>query len=106
LVEHGIRAPVFFFNHHLTHAASAYLTSPHDEVLIVTSDGGGDAISGGIYVGRGGRIENKATFSKLNSAGNLLGDHHPALRLQSGAPRRQDHRSWRRTPTARRRTGC
>jgi len=65
----GISAPAHFFNHHLTHAASAYYTCGRDEALIVTSDGGGDAISGGVYVARGGRMENKSTFSKLNSAG-------------------------------------
>ncbi len=69
LSNRGIEAPVHFFNHHLTHAASAYYTSGHEEALIITSDGGGDAISGGIYVARDGRIENKSTFSKLNSAG-------------------------------------
>jgi carbamoyltransferase len=65
----GITAPVHFFNHHLTHAASAYYTSGRDEALVVTSDGGGDAIAGGIYVARDGKIDNKSTFSKLNSAG-------------------------------------
>ena len=65
----GITAPAHFFNHHLTHAASAYYTCGRDEALVVTSDGGGDAISGGVYVARDGRIENKTTFSKLNSAG-------------------------------------
>ncbi|HZO59535.1 MAG TPA: carbamoyltransferase C-terminal domain-containing protein [Solirubrobacterales bacterium] len=65
----GVAAPVQFFNHHLTHAASAYYTSGRDEALIVTSDGGGDAVSGGVYVARGGTIENKTSFSKLNSAG-------------------------------------
>jgi carbamoyltransferase len=69
LTNAGIEAPVHFFNHHLTHAASAYYTAPYDEALIVTSDGGGDAISGGVYVARNGTIENKSTFSKLNSAG-------------------------------------
>jgi carbamoyltransferase len=69
LDNRGILAPVHFFNHHLTHAASAYYTAGHDNALIITSDGGGDATSGGIYVARGGTIENKSTFSKLNSAG-------------------------------------
>jgi carbamoyltransferase len=65
----GITAPVTFLNHHLAHAASAYYTSGHEAAVIVTSDGGGDAISGGIYLGRDGRIENKSTFSLLDSAG-------------------------------------
>jgi carbamoyltransferase len=69
LQDEGIRAPVHFLNHHLTHAASAYYTSGRDDALIITSDGGGDGTSGGIYVGRHGRIELVSAFSKLNSAG-------------------------------------
>ena len=69
LADIGVTAPVHFVNHHLAHAASAYYTANHSDALIVTSDGGGDAISGGIYIARDGRIENRSTFSKLNSAG-------------------------------------
>lgn len=69
LVSSGVTAPVHFLNHHLCHAASAYYTSGRPEALIVTSDGGGDAISGGIYTARDGNIENREIFSKLNSAG-------------------------------------
>jgi carbamoyltransferase len=69
LKDAGVTAPVHFLNHHLTHAASAYYTQRHEPALIVTSDGGGDGISGGVYIGRDGRIENKSSFSKLNSAG-------------------------------------
>jgi carbamoyltransferase len=69
LAHAGVTAPVRFCRHHLTHAASAYYTSGRDEALIVTSDGGGDAVSGGIYVARAGAIEHRSSFSKLNSAG-------------------------------------
>jgi len=67
--EAGITAPIYHKNHHLSHAASAYYFCGHDEALVVSSDGGGDGISGGIYVGRAGRIQRAACFSKLNSAG-------------------------------------
>ncbi|MFQ5600851.1 MAG: carbamoyltransferase C-terminal domain-containing protein [Candidatus Krumholzibacteriia bacterium] len=65
----GIRAPVCYLNHHLAHAASAYYTSGRQVALVITSDAGRDAISGGIYVARDGKIDNKKTFSKTNSAG-------------------------------------
>lgn len=65
----GIHAPIHFMNHHRSHAASAYYMSGKDTALVVTSDGGGDGISGGVFVGRRGRLESKTTFSKLNSAG-------------------------------------
>jgi carbamoyltransferase len=65
----GIHAPVYYLNHHFSHAASAYYTSGRDDAIVVSSDGGGDGISGGIYVGRKGKLRNVSTFSKLNSAG-------------------------------------
>jgi carbamoyltransferase len=65
----GIQAPIHFMNHHRCHAASAYYMCGKDPALVVTSDGGGDGISGGVFIGRNGRLENKASFSKLNSAG-------------------------------------
>ncbi len=65
----GIEAPIHFLNHHRSHAASAYYTCGKKEALVITSDGGGDAISGGIYVGRNGSLDGRTTFSKLNSAG-------------------------------------
>ena len=69
LKANDIHAPVHYMNHHLSHAASAYYASGRDDVLVVSSDGGGDGISGGIYVGRGGSVRNVTMFSKLNSAG-------------------------------------
>lgn len=68
---YGIRAPVTFHDHHLCHAASAYYTSGWDEVLVVTLDGGGDGLSGAVYVGRDGRLKRLATVDSFNSLGNL-----------------------------------
>ncbi len=65
----GIEAPIHYTNHHLAHAAAAYFCSGRKEAVIVSSDGGGDGIAGGVYTGRDGTIENHTTFSKLNSAG-------------------------------------
>src|SRR5262245_60893703 len=65
----GIEAPIAFLNHHRSHAASAYFLCGRKDALVITSDGGGDGISGGVYTGRGGGLETRATFSKLNSAG-------------------------------------
>jgi carbamoyltransferase len=65
----GIEAPIHFMNHHRSHAASAYYMSGKDTALVITSDGGGDGISGGVFIGRGGRLEGQTAFSKLNSAG-------------------------------------
>lgn len=69
LKSQGITAPVHFMNHHLSHAASAYYASGKRDVMVISSDGGGDGVSGGIYLGRGGKLTHHASFSKLNSAG-------------------------------------
>jgi carbamoyltransferase len=69
--EHGIAAPVTFFEHHYCHAASAYYTSGFEEALIVTLDGGGDGLSGSVYSGREGRLQKLAEVDSFNSLGNF-----------------------------------
>jgi len=52
------KTEVFFVEHHLAHAASAYYTSGFSgRVLIVTADGVGDGISLALWRGENGRIE-------------------------------------------------
>jgi carbamoyltransferase len=48
---YGIQAPVNFYDHHYCHATTAYYTSGWEEALVVTLDGGGDGLSGSVYVG-------------------------------------------------------
>ena len=43
--EYGIKAPVHFIDHHLSHAASAYFTSGFDNATVITLDGAGDGKS-------------------------------------------------------------
>ena len=40
-----------FTDHHFSHAASAYYSSPFNESLVITLDGGGDGLDGGAYTG-------------------------------------------------------
>jgi carbamoyltransferase len=47
---------VFFSEHHLSHAASAYLCSPFDEAAILTVDGVGEWATATYGVGRGNEI--------------------------------------------------
>lgn len=47
---------LLFCEHHLSHAASAYLCSPFDEAAILTVDGVGEWITGSYGVGRGNSI--------------------------------------------------
>jgi carbamoyltransferase len=49
----GYTGKVFFFPHHLSHAASSYLTSPFDRAAIVTLDGVGEWATTAYGVGQG-----------------------------------------------------
>ncbi len=48
---------VLFCEHHLSHAASAFLCSPFDEAAILTVDGVGEWVTGTSGIGRGNQIE-------------------------------------------------
>jgi carbamoyltransferase len=69
--EYGVRAPVTFYDHHYCHATTAYYTSGLAEALVLTLDGGGDGLSGTVYLGRGGQLERLGTVDSFNSLGNF-----------------------------------
>ncbi|MBZ5645598.1 MAG: hypothetical protein LAN37_00065 [Acidobacteriia bacterium] len=48
---------VLFCEHHLSHAASAFLCSPFDEAAILTVDGVGEWVTGTTGTGKGNRIQ-------------------------------------------------
>ena len=48
---------ILYCEHHLSHAASAFLCSPFEEAAILTADGVGEWATGTWGVGRGNRIE-------------------------------------------------
>jgi len=53
----GTEAPVWFTEHHVSHAASAFYPSPFDEAAILTLDGVGEWATGVWATGSGRRIE-------------------------------------------------
>ncbi len=58
-IENDLGVPkdkTLFCEHHLSHAASAYLCSPFDEAAILTVDGVGEWVTGTMGVGRGNSI--------------------------------------------------
>ena len=57
--------------HHLAHAAAAFLTSPVDDALVVTLDGKGDDLSGSIWLGRGSALEEIALIPTEHSLGHV-----------------------------------
>jgi carbamoyltransferase len=57
LLERFTRAELHFIEHHLCHAASAYVVSPFDDAAILAIDGIGELHSTWLGVGREGKIE-------------------------------------------------
>jgi carbamoyltransferase len=57
------------WNHHLSHAASAFFCSGFSESLVVVSDGSGEAACTSIYVGRGRKLERIDQISLPSSLG-------------------------------------
>ncbi len=62
---------VLFCEHHLSHAASAFLCSPFDEAAILTVDGVGEWVTGTWGWGRGNRIDLRKQMEFPHSLGLL-----------------------------------
>jgi carbamoyltransferase len=62
---------VLFCEHHLSHAASAFLCSPFEEAAILTVDGVGEWVTGTWGVGRGNHIELRKQMVFPHSLGLL-----------------------------------
>jgi carbamoyltransferase len=70
--ELGIsKEKVLFCEHHLSHAASAYLCSPFDEAAILTVDGVGEWVTATCGVGRGNEIRLSKQIEFPHSIGLL-----------------------------------
>jgi carbamoyltransferase len=62
---------ILFSEHHLSHAASAFLCSPFDEAAILTVDGVGEWVTGTYGVGRGNDIKLQKQMEFPHSLGLL-----------------------------------
>jgi carbamoyltransferase len=70
--ELGIpKSKVLFSEHHLSHAASAFLCSPFDEAAILTVDGVGEWVTATYGVGRGNEIKLNKQIEFPHSLGLL-----------------------------------
>ncbi|GMU36709.1 MAG: carbamoyltransferase [Phycisphaerae bacterium] len=63
---------IFYNQHHLSHAASAFLVSPFDEAAILSADGVGEWTTTAWGVGRGTRIEFEKEIRFPHSVGLLF----------------------------------
>ncbi len=62
---------LLFAEHHMSHAASSFFTSPFDEAAILTVDGAGEWSTGTLGHGRGNKIEIKKELRFPHSLGLL-----------------------------------
>ncbi len=69
--DEDVSGRVWFCNHHLAHAWSAFVPSAFDESLIVTIDGDGDNSSGMVLVGRQNKLTKLREYSVRQSLGRL-----------------------------------
>ena len=65
--------PIRNFDHHYSHAMSAFAMSGLDEAICVTADGIGDFDSTSVWVGEGGDLDRVQTYKSPNSIGWFYG---------------------------------
>jgi carbamoyltransferase len=78
------------FDHHQSHASSAFFSSPFDRALIVTLDEQGDGRSGSVSVGEGTRIREVESLAFPNS---LAWVYTQITRLLGFQPHAEEHKT-------------
>lgn len=84
LKHFGLEKKLERVDHHLTHAANAYLTSGFDEALIVTLDGYGSGLGGSVSLGKDGKIERLHSLPYPTSLGEFYERVTSSLGFQPG----------------------
>ena len=62
---------IFFSDHHLSHAASAFFPSPYDEAIVLTADGVGEWATTTVAIGKNNNLEIKKEIHFPHSLGLL-----------------------------------
>ena len=77
---------IFFSDHHLSHAASAFFPSPFEEAIILTADGVGEWATTTIAVGKGNNLEIKKEIHFPHSLGLLYSafTYYTGFKVNSG----------------------
>ena len=82
--DHFPQAKIVEVDHHLSHAASAYYTSPWREALVLTMDGAGNLLSSIVGYGHEGKITIIDKTFIPHSAGTFWGSITKTCGFQSG----------------------
>ena len=77
---------IFFSDHHLSHAASAFFPSPFEEAVILTADGVGEWATTTVAVGNGNNLEIKKEIHFPHSIGLLYSafTYYTGFKVNSG----------------------
>ena len=77
---------IYFSDHHLSHAASAFFPSPFEEAVILTADGVGEWATTTIAIGRGNNLEVKKEIHFPHSLGLLYSafTYYTGFKVNSG----------------------
>ena len=77
---------IFFSDHHLSHAASAFFPSPFEEAVVLTADGVGEWATTTVAVGKGNDLEVKKEIQFPHSLGLLYSafTYYTGFKVNSG----------------------
>ncbi len=77
---------IFFSDHHLSHAASAFFPSPFDEAVIITADGVGEWATTTVAIGKNENLEIKKEIHFPHSLGLLYSafTYYTGFKVNSG----------------------
>ena len=77
---------IFFSDHHLSHAASAFFPSPFEEAIVLTADGVGEWATTTVAIGKGNNLEIKKEIHFPHSLGLLYSafTYYAGFKVNSG----------------------
>ena len=77
---------IFFSDHHLSHAASAFFPSPYDEAIVITADGVGEWATTTVAIGKKNNLEIKKEIHFPHSLGLLYSafTYYTGFKVNSG----------------------
>ena len=81
-----MKTNIFFSEHHLSHAASAFYPSPFDEAVILTADGVGEWATTTVAIGKNNNLEIKKELHFPHSLGLLYSafTYYTGFKVNSG----------------------